>query len=141
MGKIRVNIFIITTILAMLVITGAPCYGQIIYACVNKNNGDLRIVQNPTHCKASEGPVSLLTTSGLYGTGCQNAYTCSCLSNDDILLSAGAECSDARQHLVASNFSVWFKTWYAECAYEDPTTPKNYIPIEPLLIDILCMKP
>ena len=131
----RANIIIIMTILVMLAITGVPCYaGSLIYGCV-KDNGQLRIVHNPTLCTPSEKSVSLLSTSGIYGKGCVNERECSCNDSADILLSGGALCSSDSQHLVASYAEVYFRTWYAKCA------DSSYNEFAPGTIGILCMKP
>ena len=46
-------------ILAMLVIMVFPCWGEdvIYYGSYRKNNGDLRIVDNPNECRRSEVPI------------------------------------------------------------------------------------
>jgi hypothetical protein len=46
--------------LAMMVLAGFPyiSYGDMIYGCYQKNNGQLRIVGNTSECKKSEVPIS-----------------------------------------------------------------------------------
>lgn len=45
---------------ASLVLMGSPCYGEenVIHGCYKKNNGQLRIVNNPSQCNPSEVPIS-----------------------------------------------------------------------------------
>ena len=50
----------IVVILAMMVLVGFPYYGygDVIYGCYQKNNGQLRIVGNTSECRKSEVPIS-----------------------------------------------------------------------------------
>jgi hypothetical protein len=46
------------TILAYLLVFGFNCYAANIYGCQQKNDGQLRIVNNPGACRTSETPIS-----------------------------------------------------------------------------------
>ena len=50
------------TILAYLLVLGFNCYAENIYGCQQKDNGQLRIVNNPGACRPSETPISWNTT-------------------------------------------------------------------------------
>jgi len=56
----------IVVILAMVVFVGFPYYGygDVIYGCYQKNNGQLRIVENTSECKKSEIPISWAGLAG-----------------------------------------------------------------------------
>jgi parallel beta-helix repeat protein len=56
----------IVVILAMMVLVGFPYYGygDVIYGCYQKNNGQLRIVENTSECKKSEVPISWAGMAG-----------------------------------------------------------------------------
>jgi hypothetical protein len=54
---------ILGTILAFLLVFGFNCYAQAIYGCVQKNNGQLRIVSDQGACRPSETPISLNSTA------------------------------------------------------------------------------
>jgi len=56
----------IVVILAMMVFVGFPYYGygDVIYGCYQKNNGQLRIVENTSECKKSEIPISWAGLAG-----------------------------------------------------------------------------
>ena len=51
---------VMALVVAILVITDFPCQGanNVIYGCYQKNNGQLRIVEKPSECRASEIPIS-----------------------------------------------------------------------------------
>ncbi|MCJ7783750.1 MAG: hypothetical protein MUP41_07430, partial [Desulfobacterales bacterium] len=51
---------VIVVILTMMVFVGFPYngYGDVIYGCYQKNNGQLRIVGNTSECRKSEVPIS-----------------------------------------------------------------------------------
>ncbi len=60
---------LIMIILAAAVLVGFPYYGygEVIYGCYQKNNGQLRIVNNASECAASEIPISWWNDAGLPG--------------------------------------------------------------------------
>jgi hypothetical protein len=49
---------IIGMILTLMVLSGFPCYGDVINGCYQKNNGQLRIVNNTNECRPPEIPIS-----------------------------------------------------------------------------------
>jgi hypothetical protein len=51
---------LIGMVFASLVLIGSPCHGEenVIHGCYKKNNGQLRIVNNPSQCNPSEVPIS-----------------------------------------------------------------------------------
>jgi len=57
---------VIVVILTMMVFVGFPYYGygDVIYGCYQKNNGQLRIVGNTSECRKSEVPISWAGLAG-----------------------------------------------------------------------------
>src|SRR5512137_2237211 len=57
---------VIIVILAMMVFVGFPYngYGDVINGCYQKNNGQLRIVEDTSECRKSEVPISWEGLSG-----------------------------------------------------------------------------
>lgn len=53
---------LIITIIGLLFITWLPCQAEdnVLYGCYKKNNGQLRIVSNPSECLKSEYLVTLI---------------------------------------------------------------------------------
>lgn len=49
---------VVGIILAFLLVLGFNCYAENIYGCQQKNNGQLRIVNNPGACRPSETSIS-----------------------------------------------------------------------------------
>jgi hypothetical protein len=60
---------IVGTILAFLSILGLNCYAEMVYGCKQKNDGQLRIVNDSAACRPSETPISWNIT------GSENAHT------------------------------------------------------------------
>jgi hypothetical protein len=57
------KVFIIVgTFLALILVLGFNCYAEIINGCKQKNDGQLRIVNNPGACRPSEIAISWNTT-------------------------------------------------------------------------------
>jgi len=53
---------VVGSILALFLVLGFNCYAENIYGCKQKNDGQLRIVNNPGACRPSETPISWNTT-------------------------------------------------------------------------------
>jgi hypothetical protein len=51
---------VMVLVIGMLVVTSPNCQGanNVFYGCYQKNNGQLRIVEKPSECRASEIPIS-----------------------------------------------------------------------------------
>ena len=49
---------VLATILAFLLVLGLNCYAEMVYGCKQKNDGQLRIVNDSAACRPSEIPIS-----------------------------------------------------------------------------------
>ncbi len=60
MNRATLRLFLLLTSLFVLALTAAPCYGQnnVIYACITKSTGQIRIVSTATQCKSNEASIS-----------------------------------------------------------------------------------
>lgn len=86
-------------ILAILVVSGFPCYGQgnpIIYGCYQKNNGQLRVVTDSNSCRNSEIPISWYSVGP--GIPVSNSITVDC--------SAGQTISQALQQIPGNPLTI-----------------------------------
>ena len=141
--RIGTSVILMLTIRISLAFSSVPNYveGATIYGCVSIGSGFLRIVDSPSQCKPNEKHISWSSTPTYVLRICppfetpSGPWQCFCES-DEMLISGGAECQYANQHLVFSYPSVWpyGGAWAAECADTDgPVAPQN--------VFVVCMKP
>ena len=117
MKKIGICTGIALAVLGMIVSTS---FAQVIYGCVQRSNGQLRIVGSLTDCRAAESGISWNTTgpagpegqqgppgsfdpSKIYITGsCAGSFFCQCHEEGDFALGASVGCGDPNEVLVYS---------------------------------------
>ena len=109
MKKIAICTGIALAVLGMIVSTSSA---QVIYGCVQRSSGQLRIVGSLTDCRASEsgifwnttgptgpagpqGPPGSFDPSKIYITeSCAGSFYCQCHEEGDFALSASVGCGD-----------------------------------------------
>jgi hypothetical protein len=147
-------------ILAMLVIMVLPCSGQVINACYRSNNGQLRIVSDPTECRSSEvaiswnimgpagpagpqGPAGGIDLSKIYISECAPPYEtgfCQCENEGEIALSASAGCGalgQVLQYVMRDAETDPTRAWVALC--KDLDHPGEYA--APSHFSVTCLRP
>jgi hypothetical protein len=124
-------IVMVGTILPLYAIMVFPSYAQVINACYQRTNGNLRIVSSSTDCRSSEVAISWnivgpegapgsIDLSKIYIAQCAPPYAtgfCQCENEGEIALSASAGCAEPSQVLtyVMRDSANPTRAWVALC--------------------------